>query len=123
MGRAGHVQTCPPEYGGSISDWAKESFYKCLTNAGISVVSADNDYTSVEDSNHWEIIIPEALKDGKWEYDYDAVSKVASRLREVPELVRGYYSRAVGDIAAEMLDEGVAAAKQRKCGFIVIDWW
>lgn len=125
MGRAGHVQTRPPEYGSSISDWAQESFYNCLSDAGISVVSADDDWASVENSNHWEILIPEALKDGKWEYDYDAISKVASKLREVPELVKAGWGdgAAVGDIAAEMLDEGVAAAKQQKCGFIVIDWW
>ena len=127
MGRAGHVQTRPPEYGSCISDWAQESFYYYLSNAGISVVSADSDVFNIEDSDHWEILIPEACKAGKWEYDYDAILKIASRLRESPELVKEGWGDApiaeVGDIAAELLEEGVAAAKKQKCGFIAIDWW
>ena len=127
MGRRGHVQTRPPEYGSCITDWAQDSLYRYLTRKGLEVNSLDGDFCNTEDADHWEIHIPEKGvgrgKKRKWVYDYDKVLEIAADLRKNPKAIKADGEGAYGDIAASLLEEGIEAAKKYELDTITIDWW
>ena len=56
--------------------------------------------------------------------EYGYVLEVARRLRDKPGLVRDDRSEAkYGEFCAQLLEEGVAAAREQKIATITIDWW
>lgn len=126
MGRRGYVQTRPPKYGACITDWAQSSLYRYLTRRGLEIDTPSDEYCNPEDSDHWEIFIPEKGvgrgKQRKWVYDYDKVLKVAADLRKNPRAIKADGEGAYGDIAACLLEAGVKTAQKYKLGTIVIDW-
>jgi len=127
MGRRGYVMTRQPEYGSCISDWAQTSLYEFLTRRGLEVTAPGTDCVNVEDADHWEITIPEKPKGRgkkrKWFIDYARILKVAAQLRRRPGYVKDIEGGAHGEHCAEVLKQGVAAARKQKLATITIDWW
>lgn len=127
MGIRGHVVTRPAEYGSCVTAWAQESFYNFLTEKAGLEVSTDNDFCP-EGADRWGIEIPRKLvgrgKGRKLVADYEAILRIAKRLREHPNLIKdddGEYG--LGDQCAQLLEEGVQAAKDYEMTAITIDWW
>lgn len=122
MGKAGHVQTRPPEYGSSISASAQSSLCRFLSSVGLTIFTEDGrDYPEYAD--RWEIPIPATRREGRYVCDLERMHEISDRLRTRPELVTDRSGNPVGDIAADILDEGVAAAVKSRDASIVIDWW
>jgi hypothetical protein len=127
MGRRGYVMTRPAKHGSCVTAWAQGSFYNFLTAKAGLEVSTDNDFAP-EDADRWEIEIPQKLvgrgKKRKFVADYEAILKIAKRLRAHPNLIKdddgvsGY-----GDSCAQLLEEGVQTAKDYEVTAITIDWW
>jgi len=128
MGRRGYVMTRQPEYGSCVSDWAQSSLCEFLTGRGLEVTaSGTSDFVNVEDADHWEIQIPERQKGRgrkrKWFVDYARVLEVAAQLRRRPGYVKDIDGGVHGEQCAELLKQGVAAARKQKIATITIDWW
>ena len=119
--------TRPAEHGSCVTAWAQGSFYNFLTAKAGLEVSTDNEFAP-EDADRWEIEIPQKLvgrgKKRKFVADYEAILKIAKRLRAHPNLIKdddgvsGY-----GDSCAQVLEEGVQTAKDYEVTAITIDWW
>lgn len=124
MGRRGYVQITPPKYGSCVSDWLQESFYYFLCDTKLEV-DADNEWAP-QCADHWDIIIPGKFagrgKKRRYVIDYDAVLRVARRLKARPGLVKDNEGTACGEACAYLLEEGAEAAKKHKSGVITIDW-
>lgn len=126
MGRSGHVQIKPPEYGSSISDWVQGELCDYLNDNGLYVIDPEGGDAAY--SNRWEIAIPERERESRkhgesrYYYDYDLVSRLAQYLREHPDEV-SHDGTPYGEEAADMLDEGLSAARENGSGFIIVEWW
>lgn len=127
MGRRGYVMTQQPEYGTCVSDWAQSSLCEFLTSRGLEVTAPGTDCVNVEDADHWEIQIPERQKGRgkkrKWFIDYARVLEIAAQLRRRPGYVKDTDGGVHGEHCAELLRQGVTAAKRQKLSTITIDWW
>lgn len=127
MGRRGYVMTQQPEYGSCVSDWAQTSFYEFLTRKNLEVSAPGTDCVNVEDADHWEIRIPERQKGRgkkrKWFVDYARVLEIAAQLRRRPGYVKDTDGGVHGEHCAELLRQGVVAARKQKIATITIDWW
>lgn len=126
MGRNGHVQTRPPEHNGScITDWAQSSLCKYLVDAGLEIETPGDDWSNAEDADCWEIPIPEIrTKNGNARRNYRKILSIAKALRANPDAIKDDCGEgAYGDIAASILEEGVAADRKYKTGYITINWW
>lgn len=127
MGRAGYVQVKPPEYGSSITDWAQTALCDYLDEHGLSVNDPEGGDAAL--SNHWEIAIPERERENpkpgekRFYYDYGLVRDAIADLRAHPGAVTGYEDEACGAEAADLLEEGLAAAERDESGYIFVDWW
>ena len=119
MRRAGHVQTRPPEYGSSISDSAQSSLCRFLSDVGLIILTEDG-RDNAEHADRWEIPIPAIESEGRYVCDLERMHEVSDRLRTRPELVKDRSGNPVGDIAADILDEGVEAAVKSRDYLIVI---
>lgn len=127
MGRRGYVQTRHPEYGDCVTDWAQRAFYNYLEKRTRLVVDTDNEFAP-EGADHWDIRIPERFvgrgSGRKLVVEYDYVLEVAKRLREKPGLIRDEDGEGpYGDQCADVLEQGVKAAKRQRIRTITIDWF
>lgn len=129
MSRRGHVQTRQAECKGSeISYWAAESASSFLFDRGINVVMHPGEMCNDGDNDQWEIEIPvlrkkEKNKERYWK-DYAKLMRIAEELRANPGLVTGEDGKGeYGNELADILEDGIAAAKEHDYGWIVVDWW
>lgn len=127
MGRRGYVRVRQPEYGSCITDWAQQTLCEYLDGHGLEVHDPEGDDASF--SNRWEIAIPERERENpkpgerRFYYDYNLVREAIADLRVHPGCVHGYEGAPCGEEAADMLEEGLAAAERDKSGYIFVDWW
>ena len=114
MGRRAHCQIRQLEYGDcKLTDWAQSSALEYLQECGINVMS--NEDCNLEDADQWEI-----------EIDSAKIRKAIKNLRKDPSLVQTEESespRDCGDDLADVLEEGLQAAKKRKYTSIYLDWF
>lgn len=127
MGRVGYVRVREPKYGSGITGCAQRSLCDYLDEHGLEVNDPDDGDTAY--SNRWEIAIPERERknpkprERQRYYDYGPVRKAIADLRANPGAVRGYEGDPCGEVAAALLEEGLAAAKRTRSGCIYVDWW
>ena len=123
MGRRGYVQIKEPEYGSCISDWAQASFADYLEGHGIEIATGD-DYSDPAYADHWDICLPyrAATKKRRGYNNYAKVRRLIADLREHPDKITDEDGGVHGEIAAEVLEEGLAAAIRQDSSSITIDW-
>lgn len=122
MGRRGYVQIRQAKYGSGITDWVQTSLYNYLVDNGLDV-SAGDDNCLVEDADHWDIDIPWRDLGTRPGRDLAKIRELIADLRAHPEKVAGPDNDAQGAVAADLLEEGLAAAVREKSSTIVIDWF
>lgn len=133
MGRRGHVQVRQAEYGDvCFTDWGQSAAANWLEENGINICTQED--CGTEYADHWEIEIPDRRVPKKkksdigYAPDYDHIQKVIDRLREHPDALDEYLEESCrgqefGESLADLLDEGLKAAKKHKYSWIVIDWY
>lgn len=125
MGRRGYVQSHHAEHDYSVcmSGWGQVSAVDYLERHGIQVCTG-SDVMCPEDSDHWEIPIPEMKSaNGDCELDFGRLEELVADLRAHPEAVTcddgdGEY----GDQLADVLERGIAVARERGYEWIIIDF-
>ena len=121
MGRRGYVQVRSPKYGSAITDWVQDSLYSYLTDNGLEIKTDDD--CCPEDADHWEIDIPWVPHGAQSVRDLEKIRGLVADLRAHPEKVAGDDNDAHGEIAASLLEEGLATAVREGTSVIVIDWF
>lgn len=120
MGRCGRAQVLMPEYGDcAISDHAQGAVYAYLLGRGLEVVAVD-EYCNAEDADRWEIPIP---YDSSGHNNYSVLEATIRHCRSNPDAVKTFDGYPVGEYLADMLEEGVNAAKKHGYRCIAVDWF
>lgn len=118
MGRNGRARVREPEYGiAAVRGDLQYDICNFLTRKGIEVYT--NEDCNVEDASYWELQLPQK-KD--MSPDYAKMQKVVDCLRKRPSAILDSGKRPAGNDVANMLQEGLDAARRDNAPEIVVEW-
>lgn len=125
MGIRGYVQKTHAVHGFDhcVSGYAQASAAGFLARRGITIACGECEDPAVADT--WEIEFDQRKRNGKWEASPHRIESAVRYLRKHPDCVVGDDGTegGYGESLADLLEDGLEAAKTHGYNNIIIDWW